>query len=64
MRMSEPASKPRPDPWCMYCYSRDPRKRNLVHKPYCLLEMAWDVEGTFCDCNKAYRCRSKFHRAD
>lgn len=49
--------------WCHYCYSETPSRRLLVHKSDCFMEQAWDVEGVFCNCHSAYRCRSKFHRA-
>lgn len=49
--------------WRHYCYSENPYRRLMVHKGDCFLEQAWDVEGVQCTCHSAYRCRSKFHKA-
>lgn len=57
------ARKPEREPsYCEYCFSERPEVRHLVHAGDCLLNVAWDVEDTRCTCDKAYRCRSKFHR--
>ena len=60
---STPARQPSErSTYCEFCFSERPSRRLLVHKGDCLLNVAWDVEDTYCTCHSGYRCRSKWHK--